>query len=259
MNNLKAALTYCKNYNFSILPCMGRKDKGKVPFGAAEGWIKYQTVKPDEALLTHWFEGDYKGFNIGLVTGEISGVVMLDVDPGADLTGLHLPPTAISESKPDSFHYYFKHPGFKVTNSVGDIGPKLDFRGDGGFGVLPPSQHFNKITGAPDYPYQWVVPPKEIGFADMPQWLIDKTKDSNLAPLDWDKLIGLEEGKRDTNLYRVACSLLSRGVPSKLVYLFLVWLGQQFNPPFKESVVRRKFESAVKFILKDWEGVENGF
>ena len=83
----------------------------------------------------------------------------------------------------------------------------------------------------------------------MPQWLIDKTRDSNHEPLDWDKLIGLPEGKRDFSLYRVACSLLSRGVPSKLVYLFLLFLDSSFTPPMGEVVVKQKLESAVSFIL----------
>ena len=37
-------------------------------------------------------------------------------------------------------HFYFKHPGVPVTNSVGLL-PGIDVRGDGGLVVAPPSIH----------------------------------------------------------------------------------------------------------------------
>jgi hypothetical protein len=44
------------------------------------------------------------------------------------------------------FHLYFKHPGFHVKTSRGDLAPKIDIRGDGGIVIAPGSPHKSGAT-----------------------------------------------------------------------------------------------------------------
>lgn len=121
------------------------------------GWIDWQTNRVTDDMIDDWFTEGVKTksghivkyFNIGLITGELSGVVAVDCDNEeaikyAEKHGL-ASPYKVSTQK--GAHFYFKHPreGARFANKVGSNArdwPQvegLDFRGDGGFVVMPPS------------------------------------------------------------------------------------------------------------------------
>jgi len=62
---------------------------GKKP---AIKWQKYQKQRATEEELTQWFGGDSK-LNIAIVTGEKSGIIVVDIDGKAaeDFAEKHLP------------------------------------------------------------------------------------------------------------------------------------------------------------------------
>jgi hypothetical protein len=97
--------------------------------------------------------------------------VVLDVDPGHGgrdsiaALAAHgpLPDTLGVQTGGGGRHLYFAHPGHRVPNSAGRLGPGLDVRGDGGYVLVPPSRHL-----AGDR-YRWVG--AEI--QPLPAWLRD--------------------------------------------------------------------------------------
>jgi putative DNA primase/helicase len=112
--------------------------------------------------------------NVGIVTGAVSGIFVLDVDPGHDgevtlasYARQHgeMPSTRVHQTGGGGIHYFFAHPGFDVRNSAGKVlGPGLDIRGDNGFVVAPPSW---SAKG------QYTVnPAHEIAVAPAPEWLL---------------------------------------------------------------------------------------
>ena len=112
--------------------------------------------------------------NVGVVTGAVSGLVVLDVDPrhgGGDslavLEGVHgdLPHTVESLTGGGGQHLYFRHPGMVVP--CGSIAPGLDIKGDGGLVVSPPSEH---VSGR-IYVWESECAPGEVSLADLPRWL----------------------------------------------------------------------------------------
>jgi hypothetical protein len=114
--------------------------------------------------------------NIGLATGEPSGVSVVDIDDPDDLAKLEakfgkLPKTSISRTGRDGggFHYYFQHDERwnNVKNSTKIEGLDIDIRSTGGYVILPPSVH---ETGES---YKWVISPEECEPATAPQWLVD--------------------------------------------------------------------------------------
>ena len=120
-------------------------------------WKKYQTEPTTLEEVEEWFDKGVRTdsgnvvsmFNIALVTGSISGVIVLDCDNEKaveyaeknNLTSPYIVHTARGR------HYYFAHPlhGQKFANNVGGVTRNwpdlegLDLRGDGGYVVMPPS------------------------------------------------------------------------------------------------------------------------
>ena len=92
--------------------------------------------------------------NVGLRTGAASGLVVLDVDPAhggeaslAELVDAYEAlPATLEVRTGGGRHLYFAHPGVRVANSAGGLGPGLDVRGDGGYILAPPSRHASGAT-----------------------------------------------------------------------------------------------------------------
>jgi hypothetical protein len=105
--------------------------------------------------------------NVGLRTGSISGVFVLDVDPskGGGTRGLDLPPTPTVLTGGGGAHYYFSLPTDHLGNSASRIALGVDTRGEGGQVVFVGSIHPD--TGRP---YTWApaLSPDDVPLAALP-------------------------------------------------------------------------------------------
>ena len=143
----------------------------KVP---AIPWSGFQQARPTMAQIDDWFA--VGGYGIGIVTGRISGIFVLDFDgeTGQELlTRLErehgpLPPTVSALTPGGGIHLLFQHPGTPVATRK-HVLPGLDIRGDGGFIVAHPSVHKNSRR------YQWDADahPEDVAIAAAPQWVLD--------------------------------------------------------------------------------------
>jgi len=122
-----------------------------------------------------WFRR-WPDANVGLVTGRVSGLVVVDIDPRhggqASLERLRdehgpLPRTVEAETGGGGRHLYFAYPGVLVHNRVGIL-PGIDLRADGGCVVAPPSRHPSGRR------YRWAEgsSPDDLPLAAMPAWLL---------------------------------------------------------------------------------------
>jgi hypothetical protein len=149
------------------------KPREKIPTGA---WKSYQSQRPSGAQCGNW---DNAENNIGIVTGDISDIFVLDVDGAqgeATLQALiqkhgELPETPLTHTGKGR-HFYFRYPaGVEIrnlsgTSSSGFSLPGIDVRGAGGYVVAPPSIHPNGSA------YRWEVSPWDVEPADAPDWLL---------------------------------------------------------------------------------------
>ena len=182
---------------------------GKVP--SLKDW-------PNNGQLT--WQDSWGEKNLGILTGEKSGIIVLDVDPrhGGDKSIAELQKkygvldTVMVKTGGAGYHFYFKCPqAVKIRNSANKIGDGLDIRGDGGYVVAPPSVHPDtNVT------YEWVEghAPWEKEMAELPEWLLEKTTTQlALVPVVIDKEIGsIPEGSRNDKLFRLTCSLIIKGL-----------------------------------------------
>ena len=97
------------------------------------GWTKLP--RATDAEVYAWLDA---GHNLGVRTGPISGIVVVDVDPrnGGDAGPLHLPETLTSATPSGGTHHYLVAPDPCPRNSAGKLGKGVDVRGDGGQVVL---------------------------------------------------------------------------------------------------------------------------
>jgi putative DNA primase/helicase len=130
--------------------------RGKIP--TQPGWQKRDRETLAEVL-------SWQG-NVGLRTGKSSGVIVIDVDPGGEIS---LPKTVTVITGRNGRHYYFKEPDVPIGNSAGKLGDHIDVRGNGGQVVYPGSVH-------PDTQktYQWELSPDDIELAELPANIIER-------------------------------------------------------------------------------------
>lgn len=136
-------------------------------------WEAYQERCPTDAEIASWKPHDS---NVAIVTGAISGIVVLDVDSdeGEALVRENGVPETPTVETAKGRHRYFKHPGFKVRNFARRL-TGCDLRGDGGYVVGPESIH-------PDGIVYKLTTGFDVPLADMPEWLIDATKKDDTRP-----------------------------------------------------------------------------
>ena len=86
--------------------------------------------------------------NIGIVTGEISNLAVLDVDTDKggkkSLEGKFIPLTRTVKTPRGGWHYYFLWNPHART-SVGGLGNGLDVRANCGYVVAPPSDRYSVV------------------------------------------------------------------------------------------------------------------
>jgi hypothetical protein len=105
------------------------KNAGKHP---AVNWQRYSKKRADEDQLVFWFDGMEHMYNIGVVTGSISGnVFVVDVDTGQGKLGMEtldqvqmahddLPVTATAKTGSGGKHIFLRAPdGFEVKRARG--------------------------------------------------------------------------------------------------------------------------------------------
>jgi hypothetical protein len=207
----------------------GCKDIGKHP-RTYNGLLAATTnVRAIEEWWTRWPDA-----NVGVRTGAISGLLVLDIDPrqGGD-DALHeleqehgtLPVTASVKTPGGGQHYHFTHPGGEVRGSAGEVGPGIDIRADGGYVLVPPS------VGASGCAYEQ---DEEAQLASAPAWLLRlireaRSRRNGNAPPVGDTI---PEGQRNTTLASLAGSMRRRGMGSEeIAAALLVSNRQRCQPP----------------------------
>lgn len=124
----------------SIIPV---EPRGKRP---AVAWKPYQVAPAPFEQVTAWF-GNGHDYNIGIVTGAVSGIVAIDCDSREAIAwaDAHLPATPMITRTAKGEHRFFRHPGRPIRNKArlrtGETQIALDVRADGGFVVAPGSVH----------------------------------------------------------------------------------------------------------------------
>ena len=219
-NMLVAALSYADR-EWAVLPLHGLREgnctcgkshchsPGKHPLTA--NGVKDATSDAEQirAWWDHW-----PFANIGIATGDRSGLVVLDID-GEDgeiaLQSLGIAGNPHVSNTGRGRHLFFAHSGIPIRNRTA-LAPKLDVRGDNGYVVAPPSRHVSGAT------YQWAT--ESTGTQLSPGQLPDKFLGILTAPAE-SAQYGAKSahnaiviGERNNKLTAIAGSLFAKGLPT---------------------------------------------
>jgi P4 family phage/plasmid primase-like protien len=129
----KEALEAYLERDWSIIPIGNDKRP------AVASWTAFQTAKADEAQINAWWTANPKA-NIGVVTGKISGITVVDIDNGkkdGKVTPLDTFPATYTVKTPSGgFHLYYGYDeSIKQTANTFPQFPHVDIRNDGGYVV----------------------------------------------------------------------------------------------------------------------------
>lgn len=129
------------------------------------------------AKIEELFAGQDQRCNIGVVTGKVSGITVIDIDVGSGKLGAESwaalieeqgePRTLMAKTGSGGMHVYFKYNSALKTGS-NRLGKGLDVRNDGGYVVVPPSRH--RSGGA----YEWM---NDSQLEDLPSYLLEAKVD----------------------------------------------------------------------------------
>jgi hypothetical protein len=170
MMKVEDAARFYKKTGLSFFPIRPGKKTPKI------SWKKFQKRIMSLEEVNQYFG---KNSNIAIVTGKISNIIVLDIDPrhGGDKTieDLEIPDTVTVETGGGGLHYYFKYPdGFEEISNFQNIKelPGVDLRADGGCVISPPSLH----PSGNRYKFVEGKGFGEIELAEAPEWLLKLIK-----------------------------------------------------------------------------------
>ena len=221
------ALDYL-NRGFSVIPL---QNKQGVP---GIGWVWAETTYATKDQINQWFTTEK--YQVGIVCGKISSVVVVDVDSPEALEA------CITRGFPDTpkvetsrgHHYYFKWPGEYVKtlapltkNLPKDQQiPDLDIRGDGGCIVAPPSIH----EGGHQYVWCDGYSLDDLPLAELPKWILEIANGRTAALVDdsVDQERGIiKDGERNSRFTAVAGALRRQGLEKPAIFAALKGVNQE--------------------------------
>lgn len=244
---LDAALGYAAR-GLPVFPCRPRAKKPATTHG-------FKDATTDANAIQAWWR-DMPDAGIGMPTGAVSGLFVIDVDPrhgGPEsldqLTEQYgdLPATAESHTGDGGRHLFFRHPGEHVRCSQSEIGPGIDIKGDGGYVVLPPTIHPNGTA------YTWELSSDiaDVPPADCPAWLKalvcaqPPTVESTTTEADGNPI---PSGQRNATLARLAGAMRRVGMGrAEIVAALHVCNTSRCRPPLPPAEVDRIGASVARY------------
>lgn len=246
----KAALR-CARRGWAVFPVHGVKnglctcgredcpDAGKHP--RTKNGFKDATKDPNQIAL--WWMNWPKA-NIGIATGQVSGLVVLDVDPrnGGQrslkklLDGRELPQTPTVGTGGGGLHFYFATSTGLRLKSRRSVLPGLDVKADGGYAIAPGSLH----ESGRKYLWKFGLTPERVRVASVPQWLAktlsnDTRRARNRGETAEEPVV---EGQRHDFLLRLAGALRRQGAsPEDIGAVLSVVNASRCAPPLPQSEV----------------------
>lgn len=263
MNNYDEALWYGQRMSWKVFPvhymrdgkCSCGKDDcsnaGKHPMTASG----FKDASDEPAQVKALWKNNSS--NIGIVTGEASGIIVIDVDMhGIDgkaeleklfkkynVTGFPITPQC--KTGGGGLHYYFKYnSSLNRTKKLTGI----DVKSNGGYVLAAPSNHKSGNF------YSWLYHPKDNPLAEIPQWFIDALMDAKgperpSVPTGERPFIKAHEGRNDY-LTKIAGKMRRSGLEQDEIELSLIEVAHarcEMTPDFTDTEVLNIARSVSRY------------
>ena len=244
----KAAREYLAS-GWSLIPLVG-----KLP--ALPSWKEYQRRLPSSEEVAVWFsDGGRPPSGLGVVTGRLSKLVVVDCDSEADAafwskTFPSSPLVALTGGGGVHFYYAMPDAG-DVRNRAGVLRRKIDIRGEGGYATAPPSSHpsgrhyawqtYDAAAVLPCFDPAWLADEPRPGRAPAANY-VGKVRNA-VAYIRRIHAVAGEGGHNAT--FRAACKLRDAGLSEDEALAILGgWNETNASPPWSAAELQHKIHSA---------------
>lgn len=242
------ALAYAK-MGMAVFPLIPKNKKPVTANG-------FHDATTDPAQIEKWW-GANPNYNIGIATGQMSGglvVIDLDIDDEKGKYGNEtlreweadhgqLPDTCRTITGRGGYHLLYRV-NREVSCSINED-MAVDIRGDGGYFVAPPSVHPN------GHEYEWEQAPDEFVLEQADNLVydfIDFIRPPKKENVTYSVPEVIPEGIRDNAIFRLACSLQSKGLSDEAILAAArVENETRCIPPLSDKEVEQKVKSALKY------------
>ncbi len=225
-----------------VFPCRPAPDKSPL---TRHG---FKDATTDQAKINAFWNANH-GASIGMPTGRVSGVFVLDIDrlEALEELGVELPDTTTVRTPRGGMHLYFRHVE-GITNSPGGLPKGIDVRGEGGYVLVPPSPGYEVVSKAP--------------IADLPPELLELIRTpssshgggSGRTPRVGDPSPSTEpipEGSRNRTLFFWALDRKDEGRShDEVLGLVLTENDARCSPPLERGEVEQIVRSAMRYPVR---------
>ncbi len=235
---LDQALYYREKLGWSVIP-IGKDKRPLIE------WKEFQIRKATREKIIKWWT-NCPDTNIGVVTGKISGITVVDIDPrnGGSFVSFNRIITITVNTGGGGKHYYFIYdqnvPSIDLKNGI-------EIKNDGRYVILPPSAHPNGNK------YDWSMSPQaNTQLIALPRFVQDwvKNKQPQYARFDSNILKGVFSGQRNitaTSLIGKLLILFPKEEWQSGALEFVRWWNTNKNsPPLSGNELDTTFQSIAK-------------
>ncbi|MBS1371228.1 MAG: hypothetical protein HPZ91_14850 [Lentisphaeria bacterium] len=228
-------------------PESGNKASGKNPFRPQ--WTK-NPVRDMETAKTYW-DND-KGYNVGVITGEVSGLVVLDIDvPEVFDRFLEKFPECRNtyivrrNNAPEwKCHYYFRLDGFTPPSHNVKTTGWGDLMSNGKQVVAPPSVHY---TGGV---YEVVNDVEPLPFKrEYYDALLKSKKKAVKKDISWLTAGKIPEGSRNSILFEFIRQLRNEETSVEEARAAVPDFCRKCDPPYDEAEALKTVESVFSYNI----------
>lgn len=236
---------------------------GKIP---ATPWTAYQKKAPSTELVRHWFgPAAQQHYNLAIVTGRYSGLVVVDFDSLEDARWWQnqFPATPLTVYTGRGMHFYYRYPDEHIACRTHVMGRQIDIRGEGGLAIAPPSihpetghvYHWHDTThyalyDVPLFQSRWVTEPNQTQFATLSRPEASCRVPSIRDGIAYIRRIQAVAGNGGHNAtFRAACKLRDSGMTAaEALEALSQWNETNASPPWTAKELAHKVEDAYRNV-----------
>lgn len=244
LHHVKDGACSCGNKNCS--------SPGKHP--RIGNWLEYQKRLPSKDEIKAWWHR-WPNANIAIITGKISGMVVIDIDDMSVYKSVFKRANTgrVSTTGSGGKHLFYQYPNVDYIGNRAGFIKGVDFRGDGGYIVAPPSSH----ASGNNYKWTFFNTPSELPEDLLEEILAGGTDKKESAKRDkkedWISNLlenGPEEGTRNDSIARLAGYYAAKGVSEDIVLTQLdSWATDKING-YGSDFTYKELATTIKSVFR---------
>lgn len=257
MSVLDTALAYLRR-DWSVIPI---DPNSKRPLVA---WSQYQSKRATTQELRQWWS-NHPNAGVGIVTGQISQLVVVDFDGDAAITHLNEWPETYEVQTPNGVHRYYQlGPEDRAVTGVSLFGKGVDVRGEGGYIVAPPTERRDGGVYSLTVDMEPLFRPSKLVRAERkaegslgkmviagPDLDPNKSFDADEINDMWiarTLISGAPKGARNDYCARLAGYFAGIGMVQDVTMVQLLQWGSRCSPPMEPDEVAHVVESIYRTV-----------